>query len=338
MKAFGHTRATRIEETDALVELNIPTPEPGPRDVVVEVSAVSVNPVDTKLRSVAPPEGEARVLGYDAVGRVVATGGQVRGFRAGDRVFYAGSNLRQGSNARFQAVDERLVACAPQSLTDVEAAALPLTALTAWELLFDRLGLTAGQMESPDALLIVGGAGGVGSILTQIARRLTGLKVIATASRPETVEWCKSMGAHYVIDHRRPLDLELARIGLPHVQYVAGLTATGQHKDAIVRALAPQGALAMIDDPGEFDIMPFKRKSLSVHWEYMFARPAFNTPDMAVQGRILGQIASLVDAGLLRTTLHQTLGPITLENLRLAHEILESGKGIGKVVLSGFPD
>lgn len=336
MKAFGHTRATRLDEADALVELDIPAPEPGPRDVVVEISAVSVNPVDTKLRSIAPPNGEARVLGYDAVGTVVATGGQVRGFRAGDRVFYAGSSLRQGSNARFQAVDERLIARAPESLTDEEAAALPLTALTAWELLFDRLGLRAGEMESPDALLIVGGAGGVGSILTQIARRLTGLEVIATASRPETVEWCKAMGAHHVIDHRRPLDQELARIGIPHVRYVAGLTATGQHKEAIVRALAPQGALAMIDDPGEFDIMPFKRKSLSVHWEYMFARPVFDTPDMAVQGRILGQVASLVDAGLLRTTLKQVIGPITLENLSKAHELMESGKGIGKAVLCGF--
>lgn len=336
MKAFGHTRATRIDETDALVELDIPTPEPGPRDVVVEISAVSVNPVDTKLRSVAPPEGQVRVLGYDAVGRVVATGGQVRGFRAGDRVFYAGSSLRQGSNARFQAVDERLIALAPESLTDTEAAALPLTAITAWELLFDRLGLRAGEMENPDALLIVGGAGGVGSILTQIARRLTGLQVIATASRPETVEWCKAMGAHHVIDHRRPLNQELARIGIPHVRYVAGLTATGQHKDAIVRALAPQGALAMIDDPGDFDIMPFKRKSLSVHWEYMFARPVFETPDMAVQGRILGQVASLIDAGLLRTTLHQVIGPITLENLRKAHELMESSKGVGKAVLAGF--
>lgn len=336
MKAFGHTRATRINEADALIELDIPTPEPGPQDVVVEISAVSVNPVDTKLRSIAPPEGEVRVLGYDAVGRVVATGGQVRGFRAGDRVFYAGSSLRQGSNSRFQAVDERLIALAPESLTDTEAAALPLTAITAWELLFDRLGVKLGEMENPDALLIVGGAGGVGSILTQIARRLTGLKVIATASRPETVEWCKSMGAHHVIDHRRPLDQELARIGIPNVRYVAGLTATGQHKDAIVQALAPQGALAMIDDPGEFDIMPFKRKSLSVHWEYMFARPVFETPDMAVQGRILGQVASLVDAGLLRTTLHQVIGPITLENLRKAHELMESGKGIGKAVLSGF--
>lgn len=184
--------------------------------------------------------------------------------------------------------------------------------------------------------MIVGGAGGVGSILTQIARRLTGLTVIATASRPETTDWCLEMGAHHVIDHRRPLDQELARIGIPQVRYVAGLTASGEHRDAIVRSLAPQGALALIDDPGEFDIMPFKRKALSVHWEYMFARPMFETPDMPAQGRILAQVASLVDAGLLKTTLHEMLGPITIANLRRAHELLESGKGIGKAVLCGF--
>ncbi|EHH67376.1 zinc-binding alcohol dehydrogenase family protein [Gluconobacter morbifer] len=336
MKAFGHTRATRLGEPDTLIELDIPTPEAGPRDVVVEISAVSVNPVDTKLRAIDPPGDEPRILGYDAVGKVVAAGGQVRGFRAGDRVFYSGSAQRPGSNARFQAVDERLIARAPRNLNDEEAAALPLTALTAWELLFDRLGVRVGEMNSPDALLIVGGAGGVGSILTQLARRLTGLTVITTASRPETVAWCEKMGAHHVIDHRRPLDQELSRIGIPHVRYVAGLTATGEHKDAIVRSLAPQGALAMIDDPGSFDIMPFKRKSLSVHWEYMFARPIFQTPDMAEQGHILGQVTSLVEAGLLRTTLHDVLGPITLENLLRAHALMESGKGIGKTVLSGF--
>ncbi|MFT8807320.1 zinc-binding alcohol dehydrogenase family protein [Gluconobacter sp.] len=336
MKAFGHRRATRMDEADALIEIDIPTPVPGPRDVVVEIRAVSVNPVDTKLRAMDPPGDEPRVLGYDAVGTVVATGGQVRGFRAGDRVFYAGSALRQGSNARFQAVDERLIARAPKTLSDAEAAALPLTALTAWELLFDRLGVRLGDMENPDALLIVGGAGGVGSILTQIACRLTGLTVIATASRPETTDWCREMGAHHVIDHRRPLDQELARIGIPQVRYVAGLTASGEHRDAIVRSLAPQGALALIDDPAEFDIMPFKRKCLSVHWEYMFARPAFETPDMAAQGKILAQVSALVDAGLLKTTLHEMLGPITIANLRRAHELLESGKGIGKVVLCGF--
>ena len=336
MKAFGHLRATRLDESDALVEFDISVPEPGPRDVVVEISAVSVNPVDTKLRSLAPPDGQPRVLGYDAVGRVAAAGGQVRGFRAGDRVFYSGSAQHNGSNARFQAVDERLIARAPESLTDVEAAALPLTALTAWELLFERLGLRLGEMDNQDAILIIGGAGGVGSILTQIARRLTGLTVIATASRPETVEWCQSMGAHHVINHRRPLDQELKRIGIRQVRYVAGLNGTGQHRDAIVQALAPMGALAMIDDPGEFDIMPFKRKSLSVHWEYMFARPMFQTPDMAVQGRILAQVASLVDAGLLKTTLHSEGGAITLENLKKAHALMESGKGIGKRVLSGF--
>lgn len=335
MKAFGHLRATRVDEPEAIVEFDLPAPEPGPRDVVVQVSAVSVNPVDTKLRAADPPDGP-RILGYDAVGRVVATGGQVRGFRAGDRVFYAGSARRPGSDALFQAVDERIIARAPESLSDAQAAALPLTALTAWELLFDRLGLRAGEMESPDAILVIGAAGGVGSILVQLARRLTGLTVIGTASRPESIDWARKMGAHHVIDHRRPLDRELARIGIPQVRYVASLTDSAAHRGAVLRCLAPQGALALIDDPEVFDIVPFKRKSLSVHWEYMFVRPDCDTPDVAAQGRILAQIASLVDSGLLVTTMHEELGPITADNLRRAHELTESGRNIGKIVLSGF--
>lgn len=337
MKAIGYHRPGPIAADDSLVDLELPVPELRPQDLLVRVEAVSVNPVDMKLRSAAaPPEGTARVLGFDAAGVVEAVGPAVTRFKPGDAVFYAGAIDRPGTNAERHAVDERIVGPKPQSLSFAEAAALPLTALTAWELLFDRLGVPYGRKTTDDAILIVNGAGGVGSILTQIARRLTGLTVIATASRPETVEWVRRMGAHHVIDHRQPLDQGLKAIGIPQVRYVAGLTATGEHQAAILEALAPQGALALIDDPKSFDIMPFKRKSLSVHWELMFTRSLFGTPDMAEQHRILSEVSALVDSGVLRTTMVEDYGPITAANLRRAHATVESGRSIGKIVLSGF--
>ena len=335
MKAIGYYHPLPIDDAQALVDLDLPTPELRPRDLLVRIQAISVNPADVKLRANArPPADTPRILGYDAVGIVEAAGPEARLFKPGDAVFYAGTIDRPGTNAELHAVDERIVGPKPQSLTPAQAAALPLTSLTAWELLFDRLRVPYGQKLSGDAILIVNGAGGVGSILTQIARRLTGLTVIATASRPETVAWCRDMGAHHVIDHRQPLDEGLKAIGIPQVRYVAGLTATDLHQKAIIEALAPQGALAMIDDPKIFDIAPFKRKSLSVHWELMFTRPLYGTADMAEQHRILGEIAALVDSGVLRTTLREDYGPITAANLRRAHAAVESGRSIGKTVLS----
>lgn len=335
MKAIGYYHPLPIDDAQALVDLDLPTPELRPRDLLVRIQAISVNPADVKLRANArPPADTPRILGYDAVGIVEAAGPEARLFKPGDAVFYAGTIDRPGTNAELHAVDERIVGPKPQSLTPAQAAALPLTSLTAWELLFDRLRVPYGQKLSGDAILIVNGAGGVGSILTQIARRLTGLTVIATASRPETVAWCRDMGAHHVIDHRQPLDEGLKAIGIPQVRYVAGLTATDLHQKAIIEALAPQGALAMIDDPKIFDIVPFKRKSLSVHWELMFTRPLYGTADMAEQHRILGEIAALVDSGVLRTTLREDYGPITAANLRRAHAAVESGRSIGKTVLS----
>ena len=335
MKAIGYYHPLPIDDAQALVDLDLPTPELRPRDLLVRIQAISVNPADVKLRANArPPADTPRILGYDAVGIVEAAGPEARLFKPGDAVFYAGTIDRPGTNAELHAVDERIVGPKPQSLTPAQAAALPLTSLTAWELLFDRLRVPYGQKLSGDALLIVNGAGGVGSILTQIARRLTGLTVIATASRPETVAWCRDMGAHHVIDHRQPLDEGLKAIGIPQVRYVAGLTATDAHQRAIIEALAPQGALAMIDDPKIFDIAPFKRKSLSVHWELMFTRPLYGTADMAEQHRILGEIAALVDSGVLRTTLREDYGPITAANLRRAHAAVESGRSVGKTVLS----
>ncbi|KQQ44573.1 hypothetical protein ASF58_20545 [Methylobacterium sp. Leaf125] len=337
MKAVGFHTSLPIGDPQALVDLAQPRPVPRPRDLLVRVQAVSVNPVDVKVRGrVTPAPGAPHILGYDAAGLVEAVGPEVRLFKPGDAVFYAGALDRPGTNAEFHAVDERLVGPAPRTLTPSQAAALPLTALTAWELLFDRLRVPYGAMAGGDALLIINGAGGVGSILTQIAARLTGLTVIATASRPETEAWCRAMGAHHVVDHRKPIDRELARIGLPQVRYVASLSGSDQHRDAIVAALAPQGALALIDDPETFDIVPFKRKSLSVHWELMFTRSLFGTPDMDQQHRILTEVSRLVDAGLLRSTLREEMGAITAEALRRAHAAQESGRSIGKTVLAGF--
>jgi zinc-binding alcohol dehydrogenase family protein len=337
MKAVGFARPLPITDAESLIDIDMPRPSAGAHDIVVKVEAVSVNPVDVKLRAaVAPPQGTNRILGFDAAGTVEAVGSAVTQFKPGNAVFYAGAIDRPGTNAEYHAVDARIAGPKPQSLSFAEAAALPLTSLTAWELLFDRLRVPYGQMTAGDALLVINGAGGVGSILTQMARRLTGLTVIATASRPETIAWSRDMGAHHVIDHRKPLDEELKAIGIPQVRYVAGLTATDQHAKAIVEALAPQGALAMIDDPATFDVVPFKRKSLAVHWELMFTRSLFNTPDIAEQGRILAEVAALVDRGVLRTTFREDAGPINAANLKKVHALLEAGKGIGKTVLSGF--
>jgi zinc-binding alcohol dehydrogenase family protein len=337
MKAIGYYSPLPISDDQALIELEVPEPTPGPRDLRVAVRAVSVNPVDVKLRlGSAPPKGTARILGYDAAGVVESVGSEVRQFKPGDEVYYAGAIDRPGTNSELHLVDERIAGRKPTSLSFVEAAALPLTAITAWELLFDRLGVPYGIKTQFGAILIINGAGGVGSILTQLARRLTGLTVITTASRPESIAWSQEMGAHHVISHHHPLSDGLQEIGISHVHYVAGLTASDQHLRTIVDILTPQGALAIIDNPKTFDIAPFKQKSLSVHWEFMFTRSLYGTPDMDAQHRLLNEVADLVDAGVLRTTANADVGPITAENLRRAHAIVESGKSIGKVVLAGF--
>ena len=337
MKAVGYVMPLPIDNERALIDFELPEPLPGPRDLQVAVHAVSVNPVDVKVRAgVAPPAGEARILGFDAAGVVTAIGPEVTLFRTGDEVFYAGALNRPGSNSESHLVDERIVGRKPRSLSFAEAAALPLTSITAWELLFDRLGVPFGSKMHNGTLLIINGAGGVGSILTQIVRRLTGLTVVATASRPETIAWCETMGAHHVIDHRRPLDEGLKAIGLPQVEYIAGLTATDKHLPAITAAIAPQGKIAVIDDPATLNIVPFKRKSVSVHWEAMFTRSLFQTPDMIAQHRVLNEVADLVDASVLRSTLVENAGPINAANLRRVHALLESGRAMGKIVLEEF--
>jgi zinc-binding alcohol dehydrogenase family protein len=337
MKAVGYLQSLPIDHPEALVDLDLPTPEPGPRDLRVRVQAVSVNPVDTKVRrSRAPQDGKPEVLGWDAVGTVDALGSAVQGFAVGDRVWYAGAINRPGSNAEFQLVDHRIAARAPQSLPDAEAAALPLTAITAWELLFDRLGVPEGG-GAGQSLLVVGAAGGVGSILVQLARQLTQLRVIGTASRPETQAWAKEMGAHLVVDHAQPLRPQLVAAGVAEVAFTASLTNTDQHWAALVEAAAPQGRIALIDDPEQpLDVMALKRKSLSLHWELMFTRSLFGTADMAEQGRLLARVAALVDEGHLRTTVSEQMSPINAANLKRAHALIESGRMRGKLVLNGF--
>ncbi|MEG0223188.1 MAG: zinc-binding alcohol dehydrogenase family protein [Comamonas sp.] len=338
MKAIGYRTPQAITAPDALLDITLPDPVATGRDLLVEVKAVSVNPVDTKVRNSAAPEQgqEYKVLGWDASGIVRAVGPQVTLFQPGDRVWYAGSIARPGSNSELQLVDERIVGHAPKSLDFAQAAALPLTTITAWEMLFDRLGVAPGKQPGGKTLLVIGAAGGVGSILTQLAARLTNLTVIGTASRPETQAWVKELGAHHVIDHSRPIAEELRRAGFASVDYIVSLTQTEAHFAQIVEAIAPQGKFGLIDDPKSLDITAFKRKSVSVHWELMFTRALFGTADMIGQHRLLEEVAALVDSGLIRSTLAERFGSINAHNLQRAHALLESGQARGKVVLENW--
>ena len=336
MKAIGYTQSLPIDDPRALLDIELPEPAPGPRDLLVEVRAISVNPVDTKIRMRVQPEaGQHQVLGWDVAGVVRAVGSDVSLFKPGDEVFYAGALDRPGANSELHRVDERIVGRKPASLDFAAAAALPLTSITAWELLFERLQIAEGS-ERSESLLIVGAAGGVGSILTQLARQLTGLQVIGTASRSETRDWVRDLGAHEVIDHSEPLAAELKRVGIDEVSHVASLTHTDVHLPQIVEALRPQGRLALIDDPASLDISLLKRKSLSLHWEFMYTRSMFQTADMIEQHRLLNRVAELIDRGVLRTTLGEHYGTINAHNLRRAHAFIESGKAKGKIVLEGF--
>ena len=281
MKAVAYYQSLPSSDPQSLQDIELPAPTPGPRDLLVQVRAISVNPVDTKIRSnVAPTDGQAKVLGWDVAGVVQAVGSEVSLFQVGDEVYYAGALQRAGGNSELHVVDERIVGHKPKRLSFAEAAALPLTAITAWELLFERLKIAQGSASSGQSLLIIGAAGGVGSILTQLARQLTGLTVIGTASRPETADWVKQLGAHHVIDHSQPLLAQLQQLGIPQVDHVASLTHTDLHYDQLIEALAPQGQLALIDDPAQLDVVKLKRKSLSLHWEFMYTRSLFETPDM----------------------------------------------------------
>lgn len=335
MKAIVYTQhGLPIEDPQSLHEIELPQPAPGPQDLLVKIHALAVNPVDTKLRRGVPVQ-QPRVLGWDAVGEVVATGAAVTRFRPGDQVFYAGALDRPGSYAEYHLVDERIAGHKPGTLGDAAAAALPLTSLTAWELLFDRLGVPEGG-GAGQSLLVMGAAGGVGSILVQLARRLTKLRVIGSASRPETRQWLLDLGAHDVVDHSQPLAPQLAALDAAEVDLVASLTHTDQHYTQLVAALKPQGRLGLIDDPAALDVLPLKRKSISLHWELMFTRSLYQTPDMLRQHEILERVAALVDDGTLRSTMNEHYGVISAANLRRAHALIESGRARGKVVLEGF--
>ena len=334
MKAVGYAKSLPLTDLKALEDIEMPDPTPGPRDLLVAVEAVSVNPVDAKVRMRAEPETGHKVLGYDAAGTVKAVGTDVTGYKPGDQVFYAGDITRDGTNAQFHLVDERIVGRKPSSLSMTDAAALPLTSITAWELLFDSFGIPEGGGDG-DCLLVIGGAGGVGSIMIQIAKAVTNLTVVATASRSETVAWCKKMGADHIINHREPLPPQMEALGIAP-RYVAALTATDQHYDAIIELIEPRGEIGMIDDPENLDIMKIKRKSLSFHIEFMFARSMWQSKDMDAQQKLLNRIAELVDSGKIVTTASRTLGAVTAATLKEAHEIQESGRAVGKTVLPGI--
>ncbi|MEB5696625.1 zinc-binding alcohol dehydrogenase family protein [Klebsiella aerogenes] len=335
MKAIAITQAAADgNNIPFLRDIDLPDPQAQGHDLLVEVKAISVNPVDTKVRAGFNAD-TPRVLGWDAVGVVKAVGDAVTLFTPGDEVWYAGALGRPGSNSELQLVDERIVALKPRSLENASAAALPLTAITAWELLFHRLGVQEGG-NADDTLLIVGAAGGVGSILTQLASKLTNMTVIGTASRPESQKWVREAGAHHVIDHSKPLSEGLAKIGIHAVTHVASLTNTDQHFNELIAALAPQGKLALIDDPESLDVVPLKAKSISLHWEFMFTRSMFETDDMIAQHQLLTRVAALIDDNTLRTTLGEHYGTINAANLQKAHAKLETGRSVGKIVLEGF--
>lgn len=339
MKAVGYQVPLPATDPQALVDIELPEPVASGHDILVRVAAISVNPVDTKvrLRAKADP-GQFKVLGWDAAGTVEAVGEDVTLFKPGDQVYYAGSLTRPGSNSELQLVDERIAALMPENLSYAEAAALPLTAITAWELLFDRLELQQPSLKYPrPVLLIVGAAGGVGSILVQLARQLTTATIIATASRAETQQWVSDLGAHYVLDHSKPMLEQFNALDLPCVTHVASLTHTDSHYEQLIQMLAPQGKLALIDDPENgLDIRLLKQKSISLHWEFMFTRSMFATADMNAQHQLLTDLSRLVQQGQIKTTLKQRFGTINAENLRSAHQLLESGTAVGKIVLEGW--
>ncbi len=335
MRAVGYRRALPIDDPESLLDVTLPEPEPQPHDLVVDVKAISVNPVDYKVRqSTNPPAGEIKVLGWDAAGIVRATGRDVTLFRAGDRVWYAGSIARPGTNAERHVVDERIVGKLPSTLSFAQGAALPLTSLTAWELLFDRLQVLQNPSSVGDQLLVIGASGGVGSILVQLARKLTKLTIIGTAD-PESEARVRARGAHHIVNYNN-LSTELRRIGISSVAYVASLTHTDAHLQAISEVILPQGRLAIIDDPVGLDTMVLKPKCVSIHWEFMFTRSLFQTPDMLEQHKILNCISELVEQGGVQSTLAENFGTINAANLRRAHALIESGHAPGKIVLEGF--
>ncbi|WP_458626565.1 zinc-binding alcohol dehydrogenase family protein [Winogradskyella sp. PC D3.3] len=335
MKAIGYKENLPIDNVNSLQDIELESPKATGRDILVEIKAISVNPADYKVRAGMPVEGDDwKVIGWDATGIVKEIGEDVSLFKVGDEVWYAGDFTRQGSYAQFQVVDERIVGKKPASLSYAEAAALPLTSLTAYEMLFDRLQVS--KDDANKSILIIGAAGGVGSIMVQLAKKLTKLNIIATASREETTDWLKELGADTVINHRNKLNEAFEKYSLPAPEYVVSLNATEQHVDDIVKLIKPQGKFGFIDDPKVMNVMPFKGKAVSTHIELMFTRAMFQTEDMIEQHNILNKVSELIDNGTIRTTLGENFGTINAKNLRKAHAFLETGNAKGKIVLEGF--
>ena len=335
MKAVAYTTQLPTNE-DFLIDVELDKPTaPEDHDILVKVEAVSVNPVDTKVRQRVDPEGAPKVLGFDASGVVEAVGANVTSFKPGDKVFYAGAIDRSGSNAEYQIVDERIVGKMPSNLDFAAAAAMPLTAITAYEALFDRLPIKKDTIDRNEAVLILGGAGGVGSIAIQLVKQLTGLKVIASASREETQNWCKDMGADHVIDHTKDMVEQIKEIGLP-VPYIFSTNATDQHWEAICQVVEPQGHICLIDDPDMIDFRMLKQKAATLSWEFMFTRSMFQTADIAEQQSLLNDVSQLVEEGRIQSTSSASFGTINAENMKKAHIAIETGRTKGKIVLAGF--
>ena len=335
MKAIGFKTSLAITEAESFIEFETPIPVPTGRDILVKIEAIAVNPVDYKIRQNSlkdKVQDSPKIIGWDAIGTVESVGSEVGFFKPGDKVFYAGDIMKPGSNQEYQFVDERIVGKAPKKISIAQAAAMPLTSLTAWELLFDRMRLSQ-ERDKGKSILIIAGAGGMGSIAIQMAKKLLGLTVIATASRPDTIEWCKKMGADYVVDHRELLP-EMEKIGFPQVDFILDFFNVNQYWDAFVQLIKPQGQIGSISDPAEpVNLRQLKSKSVSFHWELMFTRSMFQTDDMGEQHKILSNVADLLDEGTLESTLQTTLKGCTVENLKEAHRLLESNKTIGKLVI-----
>lgn len=341
MKAIGLSHYLPVTDESCLLDIALPLPHPSARDLLIKVEAISVNPVDTKIR--APKdliEAEAKVLGWDACGTVVSVGDEVTLFSPGQKVFYAGDITRAGCNSEYHLIDERIVGHAPAKLSTEQAAAIPLTALTAWEALFSRMGINlegaSPEGSSQKNILIIGGAGGVGSMACQLASNLAGLTVIATASRPESIAWCKDMDADYIVNHH-DLMADMRALSIKEVDYILCCNDTDMHFDNMAELIAPQGQIcSIVENTQPLTLSKLKTKSASFSWEFMFTRAMFKTDDMIEQHHILNEVARLLDEGILKTTLKEVLTPINAQNLRTAHAKLEQGRMIGKLVLSSW--
>ncbi|SHH66366.1 zinc-binding alcohol dehydrogenase family protein [Massilia sp. CF038] len=324
-------------QNGTLQDLTLPLPQPGARDLVVKIEAISVNPVDHKVRAGEAADAPARVLGWDAAGTVTAVGPEVTLFRPGDQVYYAGSIVRPGANSEYHLVDERIAARKPATLDFAQAAALPLTSITAWEALFNRLGISRGGADQGKRILIVGGAGGVGSIAIQLAKKLARLTVVATASRPESGAWCKRLGADHVIDHNGDIPAQLAALGMPGVDYILCLNEIDKHFPALVEAIAPQGRIcSILGNQAPLALDGLFTKSAGLVFELMFTRSMFETSDMLEQHILLTEVAGLVDEKVLVTTVGESFGKINAANIERAHAALLGRRMIGKIVLAGF--